>query len=95
MRRAHQVDVNQEAIVEALRGVGATVEVTSGHGHGYPDLTVGYRGATFLLEIKQPGQAAALTPDERKWHLFWRGHAVVVCDVDSALRAVGCRATGI
>jgi hypothetical protein len=48
MRRAARVDANQEQIVSALRAAGAYVWII-----GLPvDLLVGYKGHTFLVEIK-------------------------------------------
>jgi small-conductance mechanosensitive channel len=48
MRRAARVDANQEQIVSALRAAGAYVWII-----GLPvDLLVGFRGHTFLVEIK-------------------------------------------
>lgn len=94
MRRAHNVDANQAAIVEALRRVGATVQILSAVGGGCVDLMVGYRNKTYCLEVKQPGKAADLTEDERAWHLFWRGHAAIVTTPESALRAIGVEYQG-
>jgi hypothetical protein len=45
-------DGNEAAIVDALRAAGATV--TRLGDAGVPDLLVGYRGSTLLLEIKLP-----------------------------------------
>ncbi|PZX29451.1 hypothetical protein C7416_104456 [Cupriavidus phytorum] len=91
MRRAARVDANHSEIVKALRKIGATVTSTAGVGGGFPDLAVGWRGMTLLLEIKdgaKPPSARQLTDDERKWHAEWRGHADVVESVEEALRAV-------
>lgn len=91
MRRAAKVDANHSEIVAALRKIGATVTSTATVGRGFPDLAVGWRGMTLLLEIKdgaKPTSARQLTDDERKWHAEWRGHADVVESVEQALRAV-------
>ena len=87
MRRAAIVDGNQAGIVLALRQIGATVHITSGLGQGYPDLNVGLRGVTYLLEVKRPGEK--LTEAEARWHEQWQGHCVIVYSVDDALKAVG------
>ena len=87
MRRAAKVDRNQAAIVLALRGVGATVCITSDVGRGYPDLTVGFRGCTFLVEVKMPGEG--LTPDQVAWHQMWNGHVAIVHSEDEAYEAIG------
>jgi hypothetical protein len=91
--RAARVDANQAEIVEALRQVGATVQHLHGVGAGCPDLAVGLRGVTYLLEIKMP--AGKLTADEREWHNAWKGHAVIVRSVADALAAVGAPEGGI
>lgn len=89
MRRAHKVDSNQRAIVQALRACGATVAVTSQLGAGYPDLTVGWRGLNYLMEVK-PSVGAKLTEPEAVFHAAWRGQVHVVTSVDEALALVGC-----
>lgn len=93
MRRAARVDENQPEIVKALRAVGATVEVTSAVGKGFPDLVVGLRGQTELMEIKNPLKPKAdrvLTPDQVVWHRQWRGKPVCVVEtVKDALAVFG------
>lgn len=93
MRRASAIDANQPEIVKALRAVGASVAVLSGCGNGIPDLLVGYRRQTHLLELKdsaKPPSARQLTPDQKRWHATWAGRPVhVVLTVDEALAAVG------
>ena len=88
MRRAARVDANQTQIVEALRVCGATVRVVS-QGDGIPDLLVGYRGFTILMEVKdgrKPPSARELTPAEQKFFNEWTGGMlVVVKSVDEAL----------
>jgi hypothetical protein len=80
MRRAARVDDNQQQIVEALRAIGATVRVVT-QGGGLPDLLVGFRGNTILMEVKdgkKPPSARVLTPAEQKFFDEWRGGLVVV-----------------
>lgn len=93
MRRAAKVDANQEQIVEALRIVGATVQTLAAVGKGVPDLLVGHRGKTILIEVKdgrKPPSERRLTEDQVKWHGAWRGGPVaIVTDVEGALRAIG------
>lgn len=94
MRRAAKVDDNQAEIVAALRRAGCSVCSLAGVGKGCPDLAVGLRGVTYMLEIKdgrKPPSKQRLTPDEQAWHDAWRGHATVVRSVDEALDAVGLR----
>lgn len=92
MRRAAKTDANQTEIVKALRSIGASVQSLATIGDGCPDLLVGYRGNTFLIEAKdgkKPPSARRLTEDQLKWHGAWRGGPLaVVCDVESAIRVV-------
>jgi hypothetical protein len=92
MRRAAKVDSNQPAIVDALRACGATVQPLHTVGAGVPDLLVGYRGKTALVEVKdgaRPPSERRLTDDQLTWHGNWRGGTLaVVCDVESALRVL-------
>lgn len=92
MRRAAKVDANQRYIVEALRAVGASVELLHAVGKGCPDLLVGYGGVNFLLEVKDGSKvpsAQKLTDDQVIWHERWRGRAAVVKNVQAALQAIG------
>ena len=93
MRRAAKVDANQDQIVEALRTAGATVQTLAAIGKGVPDLLVGHRGKTILIEVKdgrKPPSERRLTEDQVKWHGAWRGGPVaIVMDVEGALRAIG------
>ena len=91
MRRG-RVDRNQGLIVDALRGVGASVAITSSVGAGFPDIVVGYRGVNYLMEIKdgeKPPSRRQLTADEERFHQTWRGGVVVVNNVEEALAIVG------
>ena len=92
MRRAANVDRNQPEIVAALRAAGATVEHLHAVGGGCPDLLVGYRGANYLLEVKDGQKVASgrtLTREQVVWHATWRGQKVIVEDIEQALRAIG------
>ena len=94
MRRAARVDANQEKIVKALRACGATVRVVT-QGDGIPDLLVGYRGYTILMEVKdgdKPPSARKLTEDEEKFFKEWTGGMIaIVNSVDEALELLkGC-----
>lgn len=94
MRTAARTDDNQRDIVASLRRAGCSVLILSGVGRGCPDIAVGLRGVTYMLEIKDGKKAPSdreLTPDQKDWHAKWRGHAVVVSSEEEALRAVGLR----
>jgi hypothetical protein len=88
MRRAARVDANQEQIVSALRTCGATVRVVT-QGDGLPDLLVGYRGYTILMEVKdgrKPPSARKLTEEEEKFFQNWKGGMLaIVNSVQEAL----------
>lgn len=91
MRRAAKVDDNQAEIVAALRKIGASVQPLHAVGQGCPDLLVGWRGMTSLLEVKdgkKPPSARKLTEDQEKWHANWRGQVAVVETVEQAIEAV-------
>lgn len=93
-RRHAQSDANQQAIVDALRAAGRTVEVISDVGRGVPDLLVGVRGRNYLLEVKRPDVSPshrALTPDEERWHGEWRGQVAVVYTPQEAIDATAER----
>lgn len=91
MRRAAKTDDNQAEIVAALRKIGASVQPLHAVGQGCPDLLVGWRGITSLLEVKdgkKPPSARKLTPDQEKWHAAWMGQVTVVETVEQAILAV-------
>lgn len=92
MRRRARTDANQAEIVSALRQAGAFVQSLAEIGDGCPDLLVSHTSKTFLLEVKdhsKPPSKRQLTLEQMRWHGAWRGGALaIVCDVESALRAV-------
>lgn len=89
--RAARVDANAPEIVAALRRVGAIVRVIR-QGEGIPDLLVGYRGQTVLMEVKdgaKPPSARRLTPDEQKFFDEWTGGpCVIVNSTEEALQVL-------
>ena len=91
--RAAKIDANQEAVVTALRTAGATVQSLASVGKGVPDLLVGYKGQTLLMEIKDGFKAPSarlLTEDQLRWHGSWKGGSLAVVDSpDAALRILG------
>ncbi|WP_205012993.1 hypothetical protein [Hymenobacter nivis] len=91
LRTASRVDGNQPRIVSALRQIGASVL----HVHQLKncfDLLVGYRGRTFIIEVKDPAQppsARQLTPGEEEFRRTWRGSPYhIVETVDQALAII-------
>lgn len=92
MTSPKRVDANQPEIVARLREVGASVTPTHEIGRGFPDLAVGFRGVTYLFEVKdgsKPPSKRRLTPDEQEWHSLWRGQVAIIETIDDALRLIG------
>ena len=94
MRYAAKVDANQEAIVSAMRSVGASVWII-----GLPvDLLIGAHKKTVLAEVKtlvgkRAPKAAGYTPLQNEFMAAWRGGPVAtLTDVDGALRLVASMA---
>lgn len=88
--KGRKTDANQSAITAVLREVGATVVDLSAVGKGVPDLLVGYRGATYLLEVKNVKGKNKTTPDQDVFYAWWRGAPVsIVRTADEALLAIG------
>jgi Holliday junction resolvase len=82
--RAHRRDLNQSAIVRALRDAGATVVITADVGGGFPDLVVGWRGKTYLVEVKNLTQLSA---KQLEFIERWRGGPIIVLrTVDDVVR---------
>ncbi len=89
MRRAARIDTNHHEIVDALRARGAAVYSLAAVGEGLPDLLVGYRGHTFLFEIKHGRNP--LTPDQTIFFHAWVGGPLqIVRSVADGLRAIDC-----
>ena len=88
MRYANRVDDNQSIIVETLRKAGAYVRIVT-MGDGVPDLLVGYKGYTLLLEVKDGNKvpsARKLTTAEQKFFDEWTGGLLAIVEsVDDAL----------
>lgn len=84
--RARRRDANHAEIVRALLAVGCSVVDTSNIGiEGFPDLIVGYRLRTVLIEIKAPDERGRLSRGAQRsavrqaeWRAKWRGGPVFV-----------------
>ena len=85
MRHAARVDENQKTIVDALRKAGAFVWII-----GLPvDLLVGYKGHTFLVEIKSTSKKR-LTSLQADFFENWSGSTLARIDSpEAALRMLG------
>lgn len=89
-RRGHagRTDANHIEVVQALLGIGCTVQSLASVGLGCPDLVVGFAGVNILIEVKDGTRIASerkLTPDEKKWHDRWKGQ---ICTVESPEEAI-------
>ena len=85
IRRAARVDANQAQVVSALRAAGAYVWII-----GLPvDLLVGYKGHTFLVEVKD-GPRKRLTALQQDFFDNWSGSTLARIDgPEAALRMIG------
>ena len=85
MRYAARVDKNQEQIVATLRNAGAYVWII-----GLPvDLLVGYKGKTFLVEVKD-GPKKRLTALQDDFFNNWSGSTLARIDgAEAALQMIG------
>jgi len=82
-----KVDNNQLEIVKVFKSLGATVLNLSGVGKGCPDLLIGYKGISVLVEIKS--KTGKFTEPQLKFMEQWRGGAVNRIDsIDGAIRLI-------
>lgn len=90
MRRAAKTDANHANVRDGLRQIpGCTVRDTSGIGGGFPDLVVGMRGVTLMLEVKDGAKAPSarkLTAAQQNFVENWTGSPIWV--VESLQQAV-------
>jgi len=85
---AKKTDSNHVEISKALRQLGAVVHNLSRQGEGIPDLLVGYRGHTLLVEIKS-SHKATYTPAQRDFFANWTGGMVAtIHDIDGAVTLI-------
>jgi len=83
--RAKRVDCNQKDIVHALKTFGATVVDLSGIGKGCPDLLIGFKGTTYLIEIKKDSKAK-FTPQQLQFNELWSGGVIArIQTIDEAI----------
>jgi len=83
-----RVDENQRAITHTFIALGASVLNLSTVGRGCPDLLVGYRGKSVLVEVKR-NEKASFTEPQIKFMQEWRGGPVSRIDsVDAAIRLI-------
>ena len=83
--RAKRVDCNQKDIVHALKTFGVTVVDLSGVGKGCPDLLIGFKGTTYLIEIKKNSKAK-FTPQQLQFNELWAGGVIArIQTIDEAI----------
>jgi hypothetical protein len=84
-RYAQKPDLNQPEIVTGLIKIGCSVYDAHRVGE-IPDIIVGFRGCTLLLEIKMP--KGKLKKTQSDWHRDWNGHSAVVHSLEEAIAVV-------
>jgi Holliday junction resolvase len=94
MRYAANVDKNQAAIIQALEGIGCTVQRLSAVGKSVPDLLVGVAGVNLLIEVKNQARkggkenAHGTLKKQREWRQQWRGSVYVATTPEEAVEDV-------
>ena len=82
-----RVDNNQLEIIKAFQSMGATVLNLSAVGKGCPDLLIGYKNISVLVEVKS--KTGKFTEPQLKFMEQWQGGPVNRIDsVDGAIRLI-------
>jgi len=76
MRHKASLDANHTEIVAQLRHIGATVVDLAKVGKGCPDLLVGWRGKTYLMEIKT--KTGHMRATQEQFFRSWTGGYIAV-----------------
>jgi rhamnose utilization protein RhaD (predicted bifunctional aldolase and dehydrogenase) len=83
-----RVDENQQQLVHTFIALGASVLNLSRVGQGCPDLLIGYKNKSVLVEIKKDSKSTFTEP-QIKFMQNWRGGPVSRVDsVDAAIRLI-------
>jgi hypothetical protein len=90
MRRAAKTDHSQAPIIAALRANGMSVKDCRAVGQGFPDLCIGFRGGTYLIETKSDKRIShrvsePLTAAQKVFHSTWAGAIGVVSTPEEAV----------
>jgi len=91
MRRAARTDANHTVIVEALIGIGCSVQSLAAVGCGTPDILWGMAGVNGLIEVKNPDMKPSergLTDDQKRFHRAWKGRIDTVETIEQAVASV-------
>ena len=90
MRKYGKTDANQTGIVKKLRCIpGVSVASTASIGDGFPDIVVGFRERSYLIEIKDGAKVPSkrkLTPDEQEFKDKWTGCYFVANSFDDIIK---------
>jgi rhamnose utilization protein RhaD (predicted bifunctional aldolase and dehydrogenase) len=85
---AKRVDENQKQLIHTFIALGASVLNLSRVGQGCPDLLIGYKNKSILVEIKKDSKSTFTEP-QIKFMQEWRGGTVSRIDsVDAAIRLI-------
>lgn len=75
----NRTDKNQKQIEKVLKQLGASVKSTSQLGNGFPDLIIGYKGKTYLVEIKgENSYGKTLRESQIKFKNSWKGSPIII-----------------
>lgn len=83
LTRARRVDGNHAEIVKALRKIGCSVLSLHEIGKGAPDLCVGFRSRTMLIELKDGSKSPSkrkLNELQEKFRREWKGSPIAVAE---------------
>lgn len=95
MRYRHGKDVHHDDVLKGLQKIygEAAVIDTAGVGDDFPDMVLGARGRTLLIEVKtcrnkkRTVTRSQVTDGQRRLSLTWAGDALLqVIDLEDALR---------
>lgn len=75
--RKRRIDNTQKEIVAMFRELGASVQHLHDVGKDCPDLLIGYKGVTHLVEVKTPG--GKLSVGQSEFINTWQGRTPSVC----------------
>lgn len=95
MRKYGKVDGNQKEIVDQLRQIpGVSVESISSMGNGLPDLMIGFKARTYLIELKDGSKLPSqkrLTEDEQEFFDNWTGHVAKCESIEEILKVLNIK----
>lgn len=76
-RYANKTDQNQSDIVRALQKIGCSVRPLTQVKGGVPDLLVGFRGLTYLVECKNEDGRNRIEDSQKRFADEWRGGPIL------------------